>query len=183
MQPIIGNRVLADASNFDTGLPSLTTSLRGNIVIEVVLKALKAPLHSGMWGGPVPDAVHALCRMVASLSDATGRILVPGIYEHVRPLSAQEEALYRRLPYSPEKFAERDRMWADGDPAYYALSDALQHLGNVAFRAPVPAYKHSAAVFLNLVGRIPSSRTHPRSPLRPAWEGELLWDCATRLGW
>jgi hypothetical protein len=81
-----------------------------------------------------------------------------------------------------EKFAERDRLWADGDPAYYALADALQHLGNVAFRAPVPAYKHSAAVFLNLVGRIPSARTHPLSPTRPPWEGELLRDCATRLG-
>jgi dihydrodipicolinate synthase/N-acetylneuraminate lyase len=83
--------------------------------------------------------------------------------------------------FAPEKFAERDRLWAEGDSAYYALSDALQHLGNVAFRAPVPAYKHSAAVFLNLVGRIPSPRTHPRSPLRPDWEGELLRDCVTRL--
>ena len=44
-----------------------------------------------------------------------------------------------------EKFAERDRLWEADDPAYFALSDALQHLGNVAFREPVPAYKHSAA--------------------------------------
>ncbi len=48
--------------------------------------------------------------------------------------------------FAPEKFAERDRLWEAGDPAYYALSDALQYLGNVAFREPVPAYKHSAAV-------------------------------------
>jgi dihydrodipicolinate synthase/N-acetylneuraminate lyase len=52
--------------------------------------------------------------------------------------------------FVPEKFAERDRLWEAGDPAYYALSDALQYLGNVAFRDPVPAYKHSAAVFLHL---------------------------------
>jgi acetylornithine deacetylase/succinyl-diaminopimelate desuccinylase-like protein len=102
--------VIADAANFDTGLPSLTTSLRGNIVIEIELKALKAPLHSGMWGGPVPDAVQALCRMVTSLTDVSGRIQVPGIYEHVRPLSAQEETLYRRLPYAPQKFAEQAGM-------------------------------------------------------------------------
>ena len=102
--------VIADAANFDTGLPSLTTSLRGNIVLEIELKALKAPLHSGMWGGPVPDAVLALCRLVTSLSDAQGRIQVAGIYDHVRPLSAQEEALYRRLPYSAEKFAEQSGM-------------------------------------------------------------------------
>lgn len=82
----------------------------------------------------------------------------------------------------PEKFAERDRLWESGDPAYLALSDALQHLGNVAFRAPVPAYKHSAAVFLHLQGRTPTDRAHPNSPERPDWEREILADCAARLG-
>ncbi len=84
---------------------------------------------------------------------------------------------------APEKFAERDRLWAAGDPEYYALSDALQHLGNIAFREPVPAYKHSAAVFLHLIGKIPSDRTHPQNPTRPAWESEILRDCARRLGY
>lgn len=82
---------------------------------------------------------------------------------------------------APEKFAERDRLWLTGDPEYYALSDALQYLGNVAFRDPVPAYKHSAAVFLHLVGRIPSDLTHARNPKRPSWEEEILRDCARRL--
>ena len=72
--------------------------------------------------------------------------------------------------FAPEKFAERDRLWEAGDPKYYALSDALQYLGNIAFRDPVPAYKHSAATFLSLVGRIPSDLTHPRNPRRAAWE-------------
>jgi acetylornithine deacetylase/succinyl-diaminopimelate desuccinylase-like protein len=102
--------VIADAANFDTGLPSLTTSLRGNIVVEIELKALRAPLHSGMWGGPVPDAVQALCRLVTSLSDADGRIAIRGIHDRVRPLSEQEEELYRRLPFTPERFAEQAGM-------------------------------------------------------------------------
>lgn len=84
--------------------------------------------------------------------------------------------------FAPEKFAERDRLWEEGDADYYALSDALQHLGNVAFREPIPAYKHSAAVFLHLGGRIPSPLTHPGSPSRPPWEADILRDCATRLG-
>jgi len=83
--------------------------------------------------------------------------------------------------FAPEKFAERDRLWETGDPGYYALSDALQYLGNVAFRAPVPAYKHSAAVFLHLAGRTPSDLTHPKNPRRPEWEAEILRDCARRL--
>ncbi|HZS99746.1 MAG TPA: hypothetical protein VFA40_23365, partial [Terriglobales bacterium] len=83
--------------------------------------------------------------------------------------------------FAPEKFAQRDRLWQAQDPAYYKLADALQYLGNVAFRAPVPAYKHSAAVFLHLTGRIPTDRTHPKNPQRPAWEAEMLQDCVERL--
>jgi len=84
--------------------------------------------------------------------------------------------------FAPERFAERDRLWAEGDSAYYALTDALQYLGNVAFREPIPAYKHSAAVFLHSIGRIPTELPHPANPMRPVWEKEILKDCATRLG-
>ena len=75
--------------------------------------------------------------------------------------------------FAPEKFAERDRLWEAGDPAYYALSDALQYLGNVAFRSPVPAYKHSAAMFLKLRGWIGCDATHPKSPTRPESDREI----------
>jgi len=85
--------------------------------------------------------------------------------------------------FAPDKFAERDLLWETGEPAYYELSDSLQHLGNVAFRAPVPAYKHSAATFLHLRGLVPSPSTHPRAPVRPAWEADILRDCAERLGY
>ncbi|HMD38266.1 MAG TPA: dihydrodipicolinate synthase family protein [Candidatus Acidoferrum sp.] len=84
--------------------------------------------------------------------------------------------------FAPEKFAERDLYWEKADPRYFALSDALQYLGNAAFREPVPAYKHSAAVFLHLAGRIPSNKTHPKNTVRPTWEEELMRDCLRRLG-
>ena len=83
--------------------------------------------------------------------------------------------------FAPERFAQRDRLWESGDSAYYELSDALQSLGNVAFRDPVPAYKHSAAVFLYAAGRIPTPLSHPKSPTRSPWESEILRDCARRL--
>ena len=83
--------------------------------------------------------------------------------------------------FSPTKFAERDRLWEAQDTGYLAVADALQHLGNVAFRPPVPAYKHSAAIFLHLLGKIPTGRTHPRSPERPPWEREMLRSCAEHL--
>jgi dihydrodipicolinate synthase/N-acetylneuraminate lyase len=83
--------------------------------------------------------------------------------------------------FAPEKFAERDRYWEKSDPRYFALSDSLQLLGNLAFRHPVPAYKHSAAIFLHLAGRIPSDKVHPSNPKRPLWEVELMRDCMQRL--
>jgi len=84
--------------------------------------------------------------------------------------------------FSPEKFAERDFLWETADPGYFALSDSLQLLGNLAFREPVPAYKHSAAIYLHLTGRVPSDKTHPKNPQRPIWETELMRSCAQRLG-
>lgn len=85
--------------------------------------------------------------------------------------------------FCPELFALRDKYWLDGDERYDALTDAIQYLGNVSFRAPVPAYKHSCAVFQNLIGRCPSKLTHPKSAKRPDWEAEIMADCAKRLSY
>ena len=83
--------------------------------------------------------------------------------------------------FAPDAFARRDAMWAAGDPAFHELNDLLQYLGFFAFRPPVPAYKHSAAMFLRLRGWIASDRTHPDSPTRPASDIEILRDIAHRL--
>lgn len=85
--------------------------------------------------------------------------------------------------FCPEKFALRDTYWLEGDERYAELNDALQYLGNVGFRAPVPAYKHSCAVFQHLLGRIPSSKPHALCPNRPGWEDGIMKDCASRLGY
>lgn len=76
--------------------------------------------------------------------------------------------------FDPEAFALRDRWWFAGDPRFFELNDALQALGMVAFRDPVPAYKHSAAVYLDLTGALPGALPHPACPRRPAWEADLL---------
>ncbi len=84
--------------------------------------------------------------------------------------------------FSPEAFAARDRALAQDDVAFLRINDALQHLGNVGFRAPIPAYKHSAAQFLHLTGMLPSDAVHPGAPRRPESDRILLADCAERLG-
>jgi len=82
--------VVADLDHYETGIPSLTTSLRGILVAEVELRSLDKPLHSGMWGGAIPDPIAALCRVIASLTDERGRLSVPGIHEGVIPPSEAE---------------------------------------------------------------------------------------------
>ncbi len=82
----------------------------------------------------------------------------------------------------PDLFAKRDAHWAAGDPAFYELNDVLQYLGFFAFRAPVPAYKHTAAMFLHLRGLIASDATHPQSPSRPASDRPILCEIGRQLG-
>jgi dihydrodipicolinate synthase/N-acetylneuraminate lyase len=84
--------------------------------------------------------------------------------------------------FAPDQFAKRDALWAAGDPGFSELNDVLQYLGFFAFRPPVPAYKHAAAMFLHLRGWITSGRTHPQSPERPTSDREVLRDIAERLG-
>jgi acetylornithine deacetylase/succinyl-diaminopimelate desuccinylase-like protein len=90
--------VLTDTTNFETGLPSITTALRGLVTCEVEVRAMKQSLHSGMWGGPVPDPVMALCRMIGSLTNADGTIAIPGITDKVKPLTPNERKSIVSLP-------------------------------------------------------------------------------------
>jgi dihydrodipicolinate synthase/N-acetylneuraminate lyase len=83
--------------------------------------------------------------------------------------------------FAPDAFAARDRAWAKGDPAFHDLNDLLQYLGQFAFRPPVPAYRHDAAMFLELRGWARSDATPPGVPRRPASDREVLADIARRL--
>jgi acetylornithine deacetylase/succinyl-diaminopimelate desuccinylase-like protein len=71
--------VFADAANWTVDVPSLTTSLRGAAPVIVEVRALEHAVHSGMYGGPVPDALTALCRLLATLHDDQGNVAVAGL--------------------------------------------------------------------------------------------------------
>jgi dihydrodipicolinate synthase/N-acetylneuraminate lyase len=83
--------------------------------------------------------------------------------------------------FAVDAFAARDRAWASGDVRAFMINDLLQYLGQLAFRAPVPAYKHSAAQFLTLRGLIDCDEPHPANPRRPASDLAVLGDIARRL--
>ncbi|QDT69001.1 hypothetical protein MalM25_19270 [Planctomycetes bacterium MalM25] len=83
--------------------------------------------------------------------------------------------------FAPDAFAKRDALWAAGDARWNELNDLLQHLGFLAFRDPVPAYKHAAAMFLHARGWLNSSETHPESARRGEADRELLGQLAGQL--
>jgi len=76
--------------------------------------------------------------------------------------------------FCPDRFAARDEAWATGDPSFYERNDRLQHLGAFSFRAPVPAYRHDAAMFLHHRGWIASPTVPAGAPTRPASDLEVL---------
>jgi dihydrodipicolinate synthase/N-acetylneuraminate lyase len=83
--------------------------------------------------------------------------------------------------FAPDFFAKRDKYWELGDARFNELNDWLQYLGFLSFRSPVPAYKHSAAMFLKMRGWIGSDETHPLSPKRPAYDRDLLKEILDQL--
>ena len=105
--------VLSDTANLATGLPSLTTSLRGIVNVDVRVRALDHPLHSGMWGGPVPDAATALSVLLGRLVDARGRIRVPGLEDDVPALDPDERAALAGLPFDAAAFRREAGMLPD----------------------------------------------------------------------
>ncbi len=77
--------VIADSINWTVGVPSLTTSLRGVVDAVVTVSTLEAGLHSGQFGGVVPDALTALCRLLATLHDDAGNVAIEGLVSRSAP--------------------------------------------------------------------------------------------------
>jgi acetylornithine deacetylase/succinyl-diaminopimelate desuccinylase-like protein len=102
--------VLTDTGNVDAGVPCVTIALRGLVTVDVEVRALEQSVHSGMWGGPVPDPAMALAKILATLVDADGRIAIPGIHDKVRPLTREQREAIAALPVSVEDFRRQARL-------------------------------------------------------------------------
>jgi cysteinylglycine-S-conjugate dipeptidase len=89
--------ILADCSNWTIGQPALTTSLRGIIDCIIEVRTLDHSVHSGMYGGPVPDALTALCKMIATLHTRRGSVAVRGLRTSPKHRLAVAEADLRRI--------------------------------------------------------------------------------------
>jgi len=87
--------VVGDVGNYALGVPTLTTSLRGMAACDVEVETLEGAVHSGMFGGPAPDSLIALCRIVATLHDDKGDVAVKGLATMEYDGADYDEVAYR----------------------------------------------------------------------------------------
>jgi len=143
--------LIADSENFDSGIPSLTASLRGIVTVNVEVRALAASVHSGTWGGPLPDPVLALSKMLASLVDDLGKPAIPGLLNKVRARSIQEQADLNNLPFTEStyrkqsKLLEGVRIIGGEGPVY----DKMWHQPSIAVNAIEASSRKQAANIIN----------------------------------
>lgn len=154
--------VISDTGQFARGVPAITYGLRGLAYMEVVLSGASHDLHSGIYGGAVPNPANALCELLATLHHADGRVNIPGFYDDVLPLSPQERQAWGNLPFdenallrelqAPALFGEAgytalERKWARPTCDINGLTSGYQGPGA---KTIIPA-KASAKVSMRLV--------------------------------
>ena len=96
--------LISDTAMFDRGIPSICYGLRGLTYFQLDLKGTSQDLHSGSFGGTVINPNFALAQIINSLKDSDGRILIPGFYDEVAPMSDREREELSRLPFDQERF-------------------------------------------------------------------------------
>jgi acetylornithine deacetylase/succinyl-diaminopimelate desuccinylase-like protein len=114
--------VISDGAMFAPGTPTLTTGLRGLCYLEVHVQGASKDLHSGGYGGAVANPIQALAQIIQSLRDGNGKILIPGIYDNVRQVSAEELEGWQQLPFDEAAFAKSVGVSElPGEPGYSVL--------------------------------------------------------------
>ncbi|MGH9068205.1 MAG: dipeptidase [Acidimicrobiales bacterium] len=94
--------VVSDTGMWAADVPSVCVGMRGLVAFDVAVRTGRIDLHSGSFGGAVPNPAHVLASLVASLHDGDGRVTVPGFYDAVRPLSEAERASFAALPFDED---------------------------------------------------------------------------------
>jgi acetylornithine deacetylase/succinyl-diaminopimelate desuccinylase-like protein len=96
--------VISDTTMWAADVPSICIGMRGMAEAEITLTGPSRDLHSGSFGGGVPNPVHALASLLAGIHDRNGRVLLPGFYDQVVPLSDAERELLAKLPFDEKQW-------------------------------------------------------------------------------
>jgi acetylornithine deacetylase/succinyl-diaminopimelate desuccinylase-like protein len=96
--------VISDTAQYGPGIPAITYGLRGILACEFVVHGPRQDVHSGVFGGAIANPVNGLARLLALIHDEQGRVMIPGFYEGVIPLSDQERRDFAQLPFEEAEF-------------------------------------------------------------------------------
>ncbi len=112
--------LVSDTELYAEGIPTLCMGLRGLIYTEIEARGPARDLHSGLYGGVAPNAVFGLVELLSKLKDANGHILIPGMYDDVRPPSAAEQHSWSILPFDEQEFLKNEvgASRLTGEPGY-----------------------------------------------------------------
>ena len=96
--------LVSDTSMIARDMPSITTGLRGLAYWQVEVTGPNRDLHSGLYGGAVANPINVLAKLIAQMTDEKGRITIPGFYDDVLDISAEERALLAQAPFNLETY-------------------------------------------------------------------------------
>ena len=115
--------VISDTTMWAADVPSMCTGMRGLIDAQIDVRGADTDVHSGSFGGGVPNPLHALAGLLAGLHDDEGRVTLPGFYDAVLPLTDAERALFARLPFEEKAWLADagDSRAAAGEAGYTTL--------------------------------------------------------------
>lgn len=114
--------LISDTHIYSSEQPTVTTGLRGLSYVEVEVEGPNRDLHSGLYGGAVPNPIHILSRMIAQLIDDKGHITIDGFYDNVENVSGEERAEMNRLKDNPEEFKKSIGLrGVEGEEGYTTL--------------------------------------------------------------
>jgi acetylornithine deacetylase/succinyl-diaminopimelate desuccinylase-like protein len=114
--------LISDTGIIANDIPSITIGLKGLTYLEVEVTGPNRDLHSGLYGGAVPNPINILCEMVAKLKDQNNTVTIPGFYEHVLEVSKEEREEIARAPFSLDHYkSELDLSNIHGEDGYTTI--------------------------------------------------------------
>src|SRR6266511_4086178 len=96
--------VISDSPMFDRGIPSICYGLRGLVYFQIDLRGTKSDLHSGSFGGAVANPAMVIAQVLTQMKDRGGRVKIPGFYDDVLPLTPEDRAEYKKLPFNEKRY-------------------------------------------------------------------------------
>ena len=114
--------LVSDTSMIGKDTPSITTGLRGLAYWELEVTGPNRDLHSGHFGGAVANPINTLCKMLAKVVDEKGRITIPGFYDKVLPVPAEEREMIKNIPFNLDNYKKAiDVEEVEGEEGYSTL--------------------------------------------------------------